>query len=227
MSMICFDLDGTLVDPLPGVIHCVGDTCRTFGLPCPTPAEIRPFIGPSVRGLFQSLLGLQVQRIDEVMAHYWKVFGEAGLFEHQVYDGVQLLLGRLKRQDHRINVITAKPATFARQVAHNLDLNLIIDEIFGPSIDQPWPGKIEFMKSIAQGGALCGSGYLVGDRGDDMQAALEFGLTPLGVTWGFGTREELLEGGAEVVFDEVKTLDAWFQRELPDPETHDLVTRAE
>lgn len=228
MSMICFDLDGTLVNPLPGVVHCVRDTCTTFGLPCPAPEAIRPFIGPSVRGLFAELLGEQApQRLDTVMAHYWKVFGEEGIFEHQIYDGVQLLLGRLKRQDHRINVVTAKPATYARQVAHYLDLNLIIDEIFGPAIDQPWPGKVAFMKSVCQGGALCTSGYLVGDRGDDMRAAVAFGLTPVGVTWGFGSREELLEGGAQHIFDEIQALDAWLQRELPDPEIHDLVTRAE
>ena len=228
MSMICFDFDGTLVNPLPGVVHCVRDTCETFGWASPTPEEIRPFIGPSVRGLFAQLLGSEApRRLDEVMAYYWKVFGEEGVFEHQVYDGVQLMLGRLKRQDHRINIITAKPAPFARRVAHHLDLNLIIDEIFGPAIDQPWPGKVDFMKSICQGGALCSGGYLVGDRGDDMRAALEFGLTPLGVTWGFGNRDELLEGGAEVLFEEIQSLDAWFQRELPDPEIHDLVTRAE
>ena len=228
MSTLCFDFDGTLVNPLPGVAHCVRDTCGAFGLPCPTPAEIRPFIGPSVRGLFAHLLGNEApQRLNEVMAHYWKRFGEAGVFEHHVYDGVQLMLGRLKRQDHRIYLVTAKPATYARQVAHHLDLNLIIDEIFGPAIDQPWPGKREFMKSVCQGGALCRGGYMVGDRGEDMRAALEFGLTPLGVTWGFGSRDELLEGGAEALFDEIPSLDAWFQRELPGPEIHDLVTRAE
>lgn len=226
MSMICFDFDGTLVNPLAAVVHCVRDTCDAFALPCPSNEQIKPYIGPSVRGLFAGLLGSEV-RLDQAMAHYWKVFEEEGIFEHQVYDGVPLLLGRLKRQDHRINVVTAKPATFARQVAHYLDLNLIIDEIFGPAIDQPWPGKVEFMRSICQGGALCTSGYLVGDRGDDMRAALEFGLTPVGVTWGFGSREELSLAGAHQLFQEISALDAWFQKELPAPEIHDLVTRAE
>jgi phosphoglycolate phosphatase len=228
MSLICFDLDGTLVNPLPGVVHCVRETCAAFDLPCPSTEEIRPFIGPSVRGLFVQRLGSQAPaRIESVMATYWKVFGEEGIFEHQIYDGVQLMLGRLKRQDHRILVITAKPAPFARRVAHHLDLNLIIDEVFGPAPCDVWPGKVEFMKSICQGGSLCSGGYMVGDRGEDMRAAREFQLRPLGVTWGFGSREELLQGGAEALFDAIPPLDSWFCQELPGPEVHDLTTRAE
>jgi len=228
MSVICFDLDGTLVNPLPGVVHCMQETCAAFDLPCPTQAEIAPYIGPSVRGLFAKLLGPRVpQDLEKVMAAYWEIFGEEGVFQHQIYEGVQLMLGRLKRQDHRIFVVTAKPATYARRVAHHLDLNLIIDEIFGPAPSEVWPGKLEFMKSICQGGALCHGGYLVGDRGDDMRAALEFQLKPLGATWGFGSREELQQGGALHLFDEIKSLDAWFHQELPEPEIHDLVTRAE
>jgi phosphoglycolate phosphatase len=228
MSMICFDLDGTLVNPMPGVLHSMREACTKLGLPCPTEGEIRPYIGPSVRGLFAKLLGSEAPaRLEQAMATYWEVFAEEGIFEHQIYDGVQLMLGRLKRQDHRIFVVTAKPATYARRVAHHLDLNLIIDDIFGPAPTDAWPGKVEFMRSICQGGALCQGGYLVGDRGEDMKAAQEFGLTPLGVTWGFGDREELLQGGAKFLFDGIPALDGWFRQELPDPEIHDLVTRAE
>ena len=227
MGMICFDLDGTLVNPLPAEAHCLRETCAAHHLACPSEADIRPYIGPSVRGLLVRLLGPRAEEINKVMATYWEVFGEEGIFEHQIYNGVQLMLGRLKRQDHRIFVVTAKPATFARRVVHHLDLNLIIDDVFGPAPGDVWPGKVEFMASVCQGGALCHGGHLVGDRGDDMRAAQAFDLRPLGVTWGFGRREELLEGGAELLFDGIPALDAWFKAELPDPEIHDLVTRAE
>ncbi len=228
MSVICFDLDGTLVNPLPAVVHCVRETSAAFSLPCPNVEAIRPFIGPGVRDLFGGILGAEAPaRLDQVMATYWEIFGEEGIFEHQIVEGVQLMLGRLKRQDHRVFLVTAKPATFARRVAHHLDLNLIIDEIFGPAPSDIWPGKVAFMKTVCQGGALCQGGYLVGDRGDDMRAAREFQLRPLGVTWGFGSPEELLQGGAERLFHDVEALDAWFRQEFPDPEIHDLVTRAE
>ena len=227
MGVICFDLDGTLVNPLPAVSHCLRETCGAHHLPCPTEAEIRPFIGPSVRGLFARLLGPRVEELDKVMATYWEVFGEEGIFEHQIYDGVQLMLGRLKRQDHRIFIVTAKPATYARRVVHHLDLNLIVDDVFGPAPADVWPGKVEFMASICQGGALCQGGIHIGDRGDDMRAARKFQLLPLGVTWGFCPREELTDGGAEFLFEDIPSLDAWFKGRLSDPEIHDLVTRAE
>lgn len=229
MSTICFDLDGTLVDPLPGISHCMREICAAFGLTCPTEAEIRPFIGPSVRGLMSRISGAEEgsDRLRELMARYWEVFSEEGVFEHRVYEGVQLMLGRLKRQDHRIFAVTAKPAPYARRVAHHLDLNLVIDDIFGPAPDQAWPGKLAFMESVCQGGALCTGGYMVGDRGEDMKAGLAFDLIPLGVTWGYGSREELEASGARHLFDDIPALDDWFRQELPAPETRDLVARAE
>ena len=45
MATICFDLDGTIVDPLLGVRNCVARVCREMGLTCPLTATIRDWIG--------------------------------------------------------------------------------------------------------------------------------------------------------------------------------------
>jgi len=47
------------------------------------------------------------------------------------------------------------------------------------------------------------------------------------VTYGYGSRKELLDAGAEILLDSVPELDAWLAEELTDPEIHDAFTRAE
>lgn len=165
MALLVFDLDGTLVDPLPGVVHAVAATCQAFELRQPDVSEIRPYIGPSVRGLFMALSGAAEgsDRLREIMAHYWRVFDDESVYEHRVYEGAALMLGRLKRQDHRVVVITAKPAPFARKVAHHLDLNLFIDELYGPAPTEPWPGKVAFVETLREQGLLNPPGYFIGD----------------------------------------------------------------
>ena len=68
---------------------------------------------------------------------------------------------------------------------------------------------------------------MVGDRNQDMIAAKAHGLTAIGVTWGYGSREELLSTGADILVDTMAELDAELARLLPGDEVHDAFTRSE
>jgi phosphoglycolate phosphatase len=67
----------------------------------------------------------------------------------------------------------------------------------------------------------------VGDRGVDMSAARGQGLEPVGVGWGYGSREELTAAGAAHVFDTVPELDDWLRIRYPQPERYDAFSRSE
>jgi phosphoglycolate phosphatase len=228
MSLIVFDFDGTLVDPLPAVVHCVGRTCGDLDMPCPPVEEAAKHIGFGMRGLFEGMAGMEEPaRVDRAMERYWAHFEAEGLQRHQVYPGVHLMLSRLKRQGHRIYVVSAKPTSFARQVAFQLDLHLYFDEVFGGSVRRPWTPKTEVMEELRHLGIIWPGGVMAGDRGDDMRAAKDHGLRAAGVAYGYGSREELREAGAEVVLESVEELDAWLCCNLDDPEIHDPFARSE
>ena len=228
MGLICFDLDGTLVDPLEAMLDCAELTCHEFDLAAPSPEEVAASVGLGAAKLFAGQPELQnPARSAAALESYWLHFADRGIVQHHIYEGVHLLLARLKRQGHRIYLVTVLPTRYARQVLHQFDLLLAFDDVFGNTLGAPWKSKGEILAELRQQGVLGSAGYLVGDRGDDMRAAQANGLTPLGVSYGFGQPGELEAAGAQQCFTSVQLLDDWFKDQLPEPEKHDAFTRSE
>ncbi|HET6330051.1 MAG TPA: HAD hydrolase-like protein [Holophagaceae bacterium] len=227
-SLILFDLDGTIVDPLLGITNCVRRVCREMDLVCLDPATIRGWIGFGMRESLGQIKGLEdPARLEEALDRYWEAYREDGVFEHELYPGVTNLLHRLKRQGHRVYVVSAKPGVFARRIAYQFDLNLIFDDIFGAELNGKWQPKADVLARLRAQGTIWPGGILIGDRGDDMRAAKAHGLHAVGVTYGYGSREELLEGGAEALVASVTELDAWLEKHASGDEVHDAFSRAE
>jgi phosphoglycolate phosphatase len=227
-GLVCFDLDGTLVDPLLGVRNCLRKTCEAFGLALPAEATVRDWIGFGMRESLATLPGLEdPARLEAALDFYWERYREDGVFEHELYPGVFHLLHRLKRQGHRIYIVSAKPSLFARRIAYQFDLNLIFDDIFGSTLKGKWQSKTEVLAGLARQGTIWPGGVFIGDRGVDMEGARTHGLEAIGVGWGYGSREELARAGADHIFDTVPDLDAWLQVRFPQPEIHDAFTRSE
>ena len=228
MALICFDLDGTIVNPLLGVRNCVARVCREMGLTCPEEATIRDWIGFGMRESLARIPGLEdPKKLEEALDRYVEAYREDGVFEHEVYEGIHLMLTRLKRQGHRLYIVSSKPGLFARRITYQFDLNLIFDDIFGAELKGAWQPKTVVLDRLRQEGKIEPGGYFIGDRGDDMRAAKDHGLHAIGVTYGYGSRKELLDAGAEILLDSVPDLDAWLAQELTGPEIHDAFTRAE
>jgi len=81
VATICFDLDGTLVDPLLGVKHCVARVCREMGLPVPAEADIRDWIGFGMRESLGRIPGLEEPaRLEEALDRYLDAYREDGGF---------------------------------------------------------------------------------------------------------------------------------------------------
>ena len=228
MGLICFDLDGTLVDPLRAMQHCAELTCHEFDLEPPSREVLAAAVGQGAGELFQHHPEFgNPARLAAAVESYWVHFADSGIVKHRLYDGVPLMLARLKRQGHRIYLVTALPARYARQVLHQFDLLLSFDEVFGSTPAAPWKPKGQLLAELRGEGVIVPGGFFVGDRADDMAAARENELRPLGAAYGFARPGELEAAGAEVILASVPRLDAWFQAELPDPESHDVFSRSE
>jgi phosphoglycolate phosphatase len=221
MALICIDLDGTLLDPMEGLLASLGRSCDEMGATLPPSGEIRRMVGLDLRTLFAEPYAT------ELLHRCWRYFEEEGLFAQRAQDGIHLMLARLKRQGHRLHLVTNQPATCARKALHHFDLNLVFDGVTGLLPGETWKPKIEIMTALHQEGVLARGGLLIGDRADDLRAAHGYGLHGVGLTCGFGTLAELEEAEPAVILDSIRDLDLWLGETLKDPEVHDPFSRSE
>lgn len=228
MALICFNLDGTLVDPLQAMEHCVRLTCADLGVPAPSRDRLAAAVGRSQDQLFAGLPGLDDPlRLGAALEQYWACFAAEGIVRHRIYEGTLLMLTRLKHQGHRLYAVTLKPARYARQVLHHFDLLLAFEDVFGGAARPPWRTKADVLAGMHEQGVLEPGGFMVGAGPEDMAAARENGLIPLGVTYGFGGSEALRQAGARDLFSSVTALDDWFKENLREPETLDSFSCSE
>jgi phosphoglycolate phosphatase len=98
----------------------------------------------------------------------------------------------------RLAVATSKPRAFAEPLIEALGFADVFEAIYAPELDLHVESKTETVgRALAGLGASAGT--MVGDRHVDMEAARTHGLHGVGVTWGFGTPDELRSAGADVL----------------------------
>lgn len=193
------DLDGTLTDPADGIIGGFQFALRSLGETVPERADLTWVIGPPLRQAFPRLLSDPSQdRVEAAVTAYRDYYRERGLYEATVYAGIPAALQKLRDDGFRLLVCTVKPRHFAGQVIEHFGLASHFDGVYGAELDGRFEDKGDLMEHIIAERRLFASGMLmIGDRGIDMIAAKRNAIRGVGVTWGYGTADELRAGGAD------------------------------
>lgn len=193
---ILLDLDGTLIDPKPGILGSIQFALARLGEPVPPIDELAWAIGPPLRVTFPRLLG-GPERTEEAVALYRQNYSDGGMYDAIVYDGVPEALDTLRAAGARLFVATAKPHHFARPIVERFDLARHFAGIYGPELDGLRDQKHELIAHIiASEGVSSDRAIMIGDRAFDVAAAAHHGIRTVGVTWGYGSVEELETAGA-------------------------------
>ena len=206
MDTILVDLDGTLTDPAAGIIAAVRHAVARMGAAPPPAEELRWVIGPPLRQSFPRLLG-DGHDVEAAIGHYRDHYGAGGLFEAAVYDGIFDALAVLRDRPARLLVCTAKPQHFAERVLDHFDLSARFDAIYGPDLEGRLDDKGDLIAHMIEvEGFDPGRAVMIGDRGSDVFAAKRHGIPTVGVLWGYGSREELVDAGAAALCAEPAAL---------------------
>ncbi len=210
LDFALLDLDGTLADSGPGIVSCFALTLAEYGREAPE-AQLRSLIGPPLAHSF-SVLGFSGPALDEAVARYRVHYAREGVHAAVAFAGVDEALGALGARGLRLAVATAKREDFAQQMVSALGLADHFEAVVGAPRDGRHLPKARIVAEALErlGGPAPASGALVGDRHFDVEAARERGLEPVGVLWGYGSREELEEAGATRLLElpaELATLD--------------------
>ncbi len=198
---VLFDLDGTILDSFEGLSRSYAHAVTSLGLPEPTLEALRPCIGPPLRENLARLLATQdAARIESAVTVFRARYDAVGWKESRLYEGAVEMLEAVAKTAARVLVLTAKPQKFTDRIVAHYGLDRVVAGAFGPTLDGSLDDKRRLLAHVIERtGIDPRRAAVVGDRHTDMAAAVAHGALPVGVTWGYGTAEELLSAGARVL----------------------------
>lgn len=231
---VLFDLDGTLTDPKEGITKCVQFALHQQGIHEPNLDQLEPFIGPPLKDSFMEFYGMTEEQAAIGVADYRKRFAPIGIFENKVYAGIPEMLAHLKEAGMYLAIASSKPENFVLRILEHFELDSYFDVVTGSNLDGSRSTKEEVVEEALrrlrettdekraaerQKEAETGNGRgallnrtncaMVGDRKFDIYGAKEYGLTAVGVSYGYAGKGELEEAGADYIAKTVKQLEAF------------------
>ena len=200
-NIVLFDLDGTLTDSGLGITNSVKYALGREGIEVKDRSELFRFIGPPLVDSFQMFYGFSAEKALEITHIYREYYSTKGIFENEVYDGIEELLKKLHEAGKRILVATSKPEPFARKILDHFSLSQYFEYIAGSNMDETRSTKAEVIDYALESCNITdlSEAVMVGDREHDVIGAKKIGMKSIGVLFGYGDREELEKAGADYI----------------------------
>ena len=206
-STLFLDLDGTLTDPSEGVTTCFRYALECLNRPAPLTSELLQYIGPPLRHSFSCLLGDDPELVEAALEHYRRRYHTVGIFELNVYPGIEPLLQSLRSDGFALYVVTSKPAVYAQRIVEHFGWTEYFEEVFGPELDGRFDYKTDLIAHIFEQRLLIPQRcVMIGDRASDVVAGRVNGTCAISVTYGFGSVEELSAADPDAICDSPQTI---------------------
>ena len=209
---LLFDLDGTLTDSSEGIINSVLYALRKHHITEDNHESLRAFIGPPLIDSFMQKYNVSQNKAEQMTTSYREYFSEKGIYENKLYDGISDMLRDLKANSFRCFLATSKPKVYAEKILKHFNIFTFFTAVYGPQMDGKHNSKTELLAWLLEKEKLHPSQcIMIGDRKYDMQAARDNGIFATGVSYGFGSHEELMTSGAGHIVDSVRELKSFLR----------------
>lgn len=196
---LLFDLDGTLTDPAEGITKSVVHALRHFGIEETDQNRLLSFIGPPLLETFTREYGLTDEQSWEALRVYREYFADIGLYENKVYDGIPEFLHDAQQAGYELIMATSKPEMYACRLMRHFGLTSYFSCIAGSDMAEKRADKKSVILSALSrmGITDCSQTVMIGDRCFDVEGAKSMGMASVGVLYGYGSREELVNARAD------------------------------
>lgn len=201
-----FDLDGTLTDPQVGITTCIVRALEGMGKVVPSQEELNDWIGPPLLDSFHDYLG-SAALADDALQLYRHRFTRVGMFENEKYPDIDGALSSVARNCDALFVVTSKPRLFAERIIEHFEMASYFDGIYGSELDGSLTDKAELIKHVMREESIAAKyATMIGDRSHDIIGARSNAIRSVGVLWGYGSRQELQDAGADLICESVLEL---------------------
>jgi phosphoglycolate phosphatase len=208
MEFILMDLDGTITNPQLGITKSVQYALRAMNIIIKDLDSLCKHIGPPLKVSFMEYYGFTEEEAEKAIEKYREYFKDTGLYENEVYPGMEELLSKLNKAGKKIIVATSKPEVFARKILEHFHLVQYFYDICGATLDGSRSDKEQVIRYALEKNGITdlSSLVMIGDRKYDIEGAKAVGIASVGVLYGFGDRYELENAGADRIAETVESV---------------------
>jgi len=201
VSNIFFDLDGTLTDSKEGIENCYHYAFQRLNRVYPAEIKMNDLIGLPLRIAFRKLLRSDDEiLIERAVVIFRERFSAVGLFENKVYPGIPEILSSLHQDCYRLYVVTSKMKIYADRIVDHFQLSPWFNGIFGAELEGRFDNKAELIEFILSDRNLAAEETaMIGDRKEDIEAGKINLIRTIGVTYGYGTKEEIIGSAPDYI----------------------------
>jgi phosphoglycolate phosphatase len=190
-----------------GITRSVQYALAKFGI-AERAENLKHFIGPPLHHSFMAGYAFDEPAARQAVEHYREYFGATGIYENVLFPGMPALLGELKADGRSLSVVTSKPTFYAEQIVRHFSLDGFFDAVIGAEMDLSNSEKpllvglaIERYASPEPSKVV-----MIGDREHDVLAAHANGIDSIAVTYGAGSRDELVAARPSRIVDSIEEL---------------------
>lgn len=190
ISVVLFDLDGTLVDSVALILKSFHYSLNQMGLHAED-EEILSTVGLPLREVCFDLAGERGEEMFKCYVDYQEAIHDLNVKE---YAGATDLLEHLKERGCGRGIVTSKRRDFAKRglAITGLDKYMEVIVAFEDTVaHKPEPEPVQ--KALAALGAGPEKTLYVGDSPYDIRCGKNAGVYTAAVTWGVSTEEQLLK----------------------------------
>ena len=204
---VFFDLDGTLSDSFEGVSKGIQIALKSVGIE-EDRSNMRKCMGPPIEYSFKTFWNLSDEKIKIATASYREYYNKIGLFENVPYEGIKDVLLKIKESGRKLAVTTSKPEKFTIPILDKFGMNGIFDVIAAATLDGKRTTKTDVLEYALEAfnNPDKSKVVLIGDTKFDAEGAKNVGIDCIGVLYGFGTKESLIEAGVKDIAPTVQEI---------------------
>ena len=213
-SAIFFDLDGTLLDSVQDLADATNSALRAFGLPEHPVHAYKYFVGDGFETLVQRAAPQDADpelRL-RVMQQAREAYRQNWAHTSKPYEGIPEMLEELQKRAIPLAVLSNKPHEFTLLTMQHFFPTIRFARIQGsPAGIRAKPDPALALTMLRELGLEAHKALFMGDTSVDMRTAVNAGMIPVGVLWGFRTEEELLQHGARLILGKATELFAYIE----------------
>ena len=208
VKLIILDFDGTLADTRELIVKTMQLTLEALGLESRTDEQCASMIGLPLKQAFTDLLPISDEMGGQCVETYRRIFNENNaVYKIPTFPNVLETLHQLHKQGYTLTIASSRSNRSLREFVNDMHLNDVIPYVLGAEdVTRAKPHPEPVLQTLENFHCTPDEAMVIGDTWYDIEMGKRAGVKACGVTYGNGTREELIKTGADYLLDDFGAL---------------------